>query len=252
MDSSAEIASLSDFIEQLKAGGLIVGEPPVWYRGSSDVEHELVPSVFRPPRNGDNETLMIKRFMQDAHPLLPDTQTPPSHWDWLFIAQHHGVPTRVLDWTESPLVGLYFATQPASSDPDDPERPGGLWVLSPQTLNTHTLNVQSLELPMFGFDTRLEGYAPLTAAPTAVHLKPAAALAVRSFLRISAQWGTFTIHSNATALEDEAFSPRAIRKFSVAASAKATIRDELQTIGVDDRTVFPDLHHLGRSVRGRY
>jgi hypothetical protein len=84
------------------------------------------------------------------------------------------------------------------------------------------------------------------------HLKPAAGLAVRTFLRISAQWGTFTIHTNPNALEDEDFDRPLVLLLQVNAGAKEAIRDELRTIGIDDRTVFPDLHHLGLSIRERF
>ncbi len=250
VDAAGEITSVSDFATQLSAGGLNVGDPPVWYRGVSHEDHALVPSVFRPPREGKNETLMIKRFMLDAHSML--TEVPGSDWDWLFLAQHHDVPTRLLDWTESPLHGLYFASEPVAKDPNDVESAGGLWVLNPTGLNAHALNDDRAEMPMFGVDEVLEQYSPLKAVGTAVHLKPAAALARRTFLRISTQWGTFSIHTNGNALEEEVFDKPVVKKFRIPADAKQTIRDELQAFGIEERTVYPDLHRLGRSIKVRF
>ena len=192
MESSGEISSLSDFVEKLEAGAIANGEPPIWFRGCSKSTYELVPSIFRPPLEGANETLMLRRFMQDAYALL--SVPPRDRWEWLFLAQHHGVPTRLLDWTENPLVGLYFASELVAEDADDVESDGAVWLLNPTALNGHSLRDNRLDIPMFEVDDVLEQYHPLHATSMTVHIPPAAGLAVRSFLRLSAQWGTFTIH----------------------------------------------------------
>lgn len=249
VESSGEITSLADFVGQLAAGGFAVGDPPVWYRGCRNEAFALIPSALRPPLGGHSEKAMLKRYMQDAHFLM--VEPPASQWEWVFSAQHHGVPTRLLDWTENPLVGLYFASEP-TPDPDDVECPGGLWVLNPAGLNAYSLNEKRSDLPMFGIDAELDKFAPLTADAMAVHLKPAAGLAMRSFLRIAAQWGTFTVHANDTALEDVVLEQPIVKKFTVAADAKSQIRNELQTLGIESRSVYPDLHHLGASIRERY
>ena len=50
---------------------------------------------------------LIKRFKQNAFQFLD--LVPKDEWEWIFLMQHYRVPTRLLDWTESPLIGLYFA-----------------------------------------------------------------------------------------------------------------------------------------------
>ncbi len=110
---------------------------PVWYRGQSDVKWDLKPSFSRlkkPP----SEMSLIKRFKQNADLLL--NKQIKENIDWLFLMQHYGVPTRLLDWSESPLVAIYFAVISKKNMNKD----GALWLLLPNELNKNA-NIESEE-----------------------------------------------------------------------------------------------------------
>jgi len=99
---------------------------PIWFRGHSNETWKLIPSLQRlsdPP----SEMNLIKKFTQNATMLL--NPRPEKYLDWLFIMRHHNVPTRLLDWSESPLIALYFVIN------ENPEKDGALWMLLPGGLN---------------------------------------------------------------------------------------------------------------------
>lgn len=105
-----------------------------WFRGEpTNTSTPLLPKLFR-RRHSENRLLQHFRMKAPALGIRP---TPPrDHTDqWLFLARHVGVPTRLLDWTEGLLVALYFASHNEKGQPRETEKGGTVWMLDPVELN---------------------------------------------------------------------------------------------------------------------
>ncbi len=220
----------------------------VWFRGQENKEWKLRPSIARHDKGIAAEVMLIKRFTQNAMPYL-EHKRPKTESEWLFLMQHYGVPTRLLDWTESPLVGLYFAVQ---QNPAEDEYDGSLWCLMPTVLNKKAnLDFRfPSELPTFDQDELMSNYLPTKVAiDRTTSLKPVAAMALRDSPRMYAQLGVFTItHRDQTALEDLEPADH-VWRFIIPHDHKAALRDQLAYLSFTKLTLFPELTSVALTAR---
>lgn len=238
------VSSITDLLALLKTQRPL--DQPVWFRGQSDLKWKLIPSVARIASAVSAEFTLIKRFKQNALTFL--INRPATEWDWLFLMQHYGVPTRLLDWTESPLVALYFAV----SEEEHRDKDGAVWCLLPKSLNENA-NYQpehSLELPFFDVDEQLKLYLPdAIAKERNTKLKPLAAIAVRESPRMVAQLGAFTItHREQTSIDDVGDGNH-IWRLKIPKGAKKELFEELALFSVNRLSLFPELTSVAESAR---
>lgn len=240
-----EINSIGQLIERLQEH---VGEyvSPVWFRGHSVSDWRLEPKLMRIDPL-PSETYYLNRFKQDASIIL--SHQPKGEFEWMFLMQHYGVPTRLLDWSESPLTALYFAIN------SDVDKAGALWILLPSELNKKS-NYRpdyEFEIPSFE-DEHLKGYLPSTiAGENKSKLFPMAAIAPRNSPRMQSQQGVFTIcHRQNIPIEDAGAegNPRDhIWKYIIPPEAKATFKKELQWLGISRFQLFPELESLSQNLK---
>lgn len=218
----------------------------VWYRGQCDSNWNLSPGLFR-YNEGPSESTLLTRFKQSAA-LLIDT-FPKDDFDWLFLMQHYGVPTRLLDWTESPLTALYFSIDnDVYRDIDS-----ALWVLKPIELNKHA-NIKTSEknfIPSFD-DEFLRNYAVESVnSNKKVELSPVATIATRNNSRIQAQLGVFTIHHLDKKPIENFCEEKEIFKYIIPKESKSIIIKELELLSVNKFSLFPELSSIGELLKKR-
>jgi FRG domain len=213
-----------------------------WFRGHSDVHWALLPGLYRTGATARDEYQFRDEFRLRAHPYLSETTYPPvTDWDWYFLMQHYGLPTRLMDWTESSLVGLFFAVREPLDRID-----GCVWMLDPWAVARSAglgdlifdhLNPRSAaHLPPVWGNEPLPDY-PITMQPSF------------NSRRITAQRGMFTIHgSSRKPLESDPSLAGCLTKIIVRRGAKDRLREQLSTAGISECTVFPELSGLCREL----
>jgi len=224
-----KISSLEDYIkiitEQYTCGHHV-------FRGVTDnVEHKLIPTVGRNPNYDlDTEIEIFEQFKRRAR--LTISLHPNNDWEWLAVAQHHGLPTRLLDWTTSPLVALYFATQPKVSNGQiqtcNPNG-GAVYVL-------HFCNYINTEIDKNPFEYNQVG----------VFQPPHIAN------RITGQAGLFSIQPEPNKeldFEKDDRLPDDIEKIEFNQEAAAKIQEQLFRLGIRQDMLFPDLEGYATGIK---
>ncbi|TPK64309.1 FRG domain-containing protein [Mesorhizobium sp. B2-4-15] len=240
-----DILNIGQFITALKESRDGANHP-IWYRGQDRAAWSLIPGIGRPGNNIAAELATIKRFKQSASQYLPNR--PTDDWEWIFLMQHHRAPTRLLDWSESSLVGLFFAVQ----NPVHDDHPAAVWCLDPIDLNKKSGHNRAFELDIlaFGIDRVLDNYLPDRINERVDRLAPIAAIGPRNSPRMVAQAGTFTvIHAEATSIEAVGDQSH-IWRLVIPAAERSNMREELKLLGISEHSLFPDLDRVALLAKG--
>jgi hypothetical protein len=243
-----EIRSVEDLIDvlsQVTADGL-----ERWYRGHRRGDWLLSPSAFREESHRENEETMLARFRHEA--AATGLQYGFDEWGWIAFAQHHELPTRLLDWSQSPLVGLYFATEATEAlSAEEDGKNGAFFVLNPAKLNRDAGDADGNLRLLSTSDEDLNKYLPgKDAGPQKT---PRAVVAPLLFDRIRFQAGTFTVEQKPRPSQPQPLrdSP-AVRVFVVPGEAKPAIRKQLEALGVNASTIYRDLDRISKRIKKTY
>jgi FRG domain len=253
--------SLPSFADRIAKLSAAASPNPLWFRGVSDAGHSLTPSLFRHPKMRDIEDLLalegrlLSRFRQRSVPFL--SASPPTDrsltelWEYLFLMQHYGVPTRLLDWSENAFVALWFAL---SRQAQHPGATPAVWVIDPRILNQEVFSHQKYDKGVFSVgDVQLTGYGP-NAEANSMNAAPVALYGTHNSPRIVAQRGVFTIAGkDIRSLEEftnEFKSGRTcISRIDVPPDRVEQLTMELRGAGFTESMIFPDLEGLARELK---
>jgi len=237
-----EVKNVAAFLEALRAD---LDGNTTWYRGHSDASWSLMPGIMRGGA-GLSEGSSLARFKQSAAMLTE--RLPTTSFDWTFLMQHYGVPTRLLDWSESPLVAMFFAVESYNKNPGVD---AAVWCLKPVGLNKNANLSDPSEpqyIPSFD-DDELKPYAAESLRASRVPLLPVATIATRNNARIQAQLGTFTVHhTQRIAIEDVGDRSHVIR-YRIPHACKEGLFKELKLLGLTQFSLFPELTSVGAILR---
>jgi hypothetical protein len=238
----------------------------LWYRGCGKVSYELKPSLYRHKQSKTIEDFislenkLITRFKQRSIPFHSRTITDP--WEWLFLMQHYGVPTRLLDWSESPLMALFFAVTLAQHKLGSRGQPvftgdASIWVLDPEQWNKKAIDLRSFAGSVLTTDdANAAAYSPISDI-SSMKLFPIAIYGAHNSQRIVAQRGVFVcfgkkIHSMEKIYELDSFPTDCLMKLVVKKGKLPQLYEALRRHGITDSVVFPDLDGLAREIKREY
>jgi len=254
--------SLKEYLEIIDS---LVHNPldPVWFRGVGDAAYKLIPSLYRHPTARDKKELLdlekdiLIRFQERSLPYLSAPLN--RNWEYLFLMQHYGVPTRLLDWTENPLVALFFALTSAKTDDDgNYTKPAAVWVVSPKLWNQKVFaHVSYKGVSLSISDRLLEPYEPLSGKTSEPPALPAAMFGLHNSPRIVAQRGVFTIFGSTIQSMDEIFTndtfpDESLLKIILPIDNIKDLLSKLISTGHTDSMMFPSLEGLAKEAKRLY
>lgn len=243
--STFQLSSIQQAVE------VATGLSGYWYRGHSKQYGNLTPKVFRDKYQNDigdfNEPYFASRFQLEAPAVYSKCPNADDHWAWLFLMQHHGCPTRLLDWSQSILVALYFAVSKHNADD------GEIWAINPAALNkfSHGYGVvfaaDSLKQVKDMAEQACKAPSPVVSSP------PKSALAIMPpslFPRAVNQLSRFTIHPRPQASEaiTGALKYPHLGRYVIPARAKTSLHDSLVHLGITEMSLFADLDAVSKTV----
>lgn len=244
------VAAVTRLIEEWTPAGVDWYVQP-WFRGHGNAAWELEPGAYRNPRTRRvagsdyySEKQLLQTFKLRAPTYL--SHIPSSDWEWLFLMQHYGLMTRLLDWTEGALIALYFAVRD-----NDGKSDAAVWAMSPWWLNKQTTG--SFDL-FRADDSLVKGLAPGTDKHRLRGRLPLAITPIQANARIVAQRGTFTIHGTERGSLDRLAKargrkPPCLQRILIPGDSVSGIRRELAISGINEALVFPELSGLCREIQ---
>lgn len=231
------------------------------FRGVTGPDLKLYTSLDRlgandpPHAQADLEEHIFRNFLRYSRAHVSQ---PASAWELLVTAQHHGLPTRLLDWTYSPLVAAHFATSHLrlNSGVD-----GLIWRLDWKAVHRR-FKLPELAFIIEDLETRL-AYRGTPLTPSRMFRMPRRRKAFACMLeppsldaRIVAQSAAFTLCSDKHRSFDEFLVihglEHALSRLVIPSAELGRFRDQLDMVGIDERRLFPDLDGVAARMRRHY
>lgn len=227
------------------------------FRGLDDASSPLTTSLQR--LGGEyliTERKLLRNFKKYAREV-GDRQL--GEWEWLSIAQHHGLPTRLMDWTYSPLVALHFAT----ANMEKMHLDGAIWCVNVAAAHKSLsqgypqMHKALTDVDAYVFTTKmldelapsLDGYDEEAKSPSLLFFEPPSL-----DQRIVNQYAIFSVMTSAELNAGNWLKerPELYRKITIPAHKKWEIRDKLDCANISERVLFPGMDGLSKWLARNY
>lgn len=229
--------SLSSFLAICST--LITGDETYWFRGHSNIAYRLVPSALRflEETMRNNAIQGVRDVQRVLSYKLPRAPAIAERLKWLQIAQHYGYPTRLLDWTQNPVVALYFACC------DQLDKDGLVVVMRPVELNAQ---VKTDDPRIFDYEQdkllidehlNLDGIEDTKKGKRTIAISPS-----WDHERIFLQQGFFTLHGSRH-FELDSTQASSLTYIAVPREFKQRLISELSRVGMGEMFVYPEPEH---------
>lgn len=239
-----QITNIAELVAAVTACSNVFGTT-IWWRGHTKLSWQLRPRVFRDEYDGiAYEKNAVARFIQKAPTRYPNCPAMDRASEWLYLMQHYGVPTRLLDWSESALVAAFFAVRDPNFDTED----AAIWAVAAALLNKEQCDQKGFVSPTSEAARKVfsDAFHGGDEEPT----RPIIALHSQEIdLRMMVQHSASTIHGSREAIEDLPNKEKFLTRFVIPAAAKPQFRGMLKALGFSTTTLFPDLEHLAKDIR---
>ncbi len=260
----AELRTVSVFLDQIKTVRRLwkmnssaenaLQRKQLWFRGQPDAGDGLRPKLYRRAYRYaiDDEAEIRQQFKIRALQLITG-RVPQSEFEWYFLMQHYGVPTRLLDWTDNPLLALYFAV---AARIDSSVCDAAVWILDPWWLNSGMKGISGPILPDWEEARRylfeLEDAFSKERAFVGKLKNPAAIDPPHVDRRVAVQGSHFVIYGKTkdlVSLRKSKSRGAHLAKLVLNSESLEAMRRELSEYGISHFSVFPDLQGLGEELR---
>lgn len=271
------LGSFVDCVSGMRNAWGLPKHKELWFRGESKDfgDTSLRPELYRPAIDNNGEPLPLKpiskllaienhlhdEFMRNA---VEYEKNSSDDWDSYFLMQHHEGPTRLLDWSDGALIALHFALRNKSHD----NNAARVYVLEPYRLNEKLKTIPEIKLaedawkvyaekhPNGDYDPSAweDSYLPVSEedfSEIPVPRPPFVLEFPHITRRIAAQRSRFIILGTEPNWMQDEFkkTDSTVKLITIAAEARAQLRQDLRDCGITESVIFPDLDGLGREMK---